>query len=188
MSATRERRELIEATEDGLALMRLVGNHFFDWRIAGSVRRRVATVGDVEHVIVPGPAFIARLDALVEAHAAEGLFVACATADSIRLRRAIYPDGRTRWGLRYRGLVFRGFRHELFMATMDNVGALLAIRTGPAHYSRELVTKLRDRGVHRMEDGHVVDARTRKIVSVTTEEQFFALCGVEWIEPSRRGA
>lgn len=148
---------------------------FEHWVVAGSVRREVPTVGDVEHVVV-GWKVREQLDTMVDG----GLFA----HPNREITKAVYPDGRHRWGDRYRGVMFRGFRHEVFFADPDNFGAILAIRTGPADYSRWLVTRLRERGTP-MEDGFVTD-RNGEILPCASEESFFLRCGERWESPKRR--
>lgn len=158
------------------------------WNMAGSVRRRELTVGDVEYVAIPrygqrpGEGLFAepratnllweRLDELVEAG---------------ELEQARYGvSGTTRWGDRYRGVCFRGYKHEFFLATPDTFGYHLAIRTGPADYSRFLVTALQRQGLRGI-DGEVIDQRTGELVCCPEESDFFAAAGVELIEPRCRG-
>lgn len=169
------RRPLHVAAEDADAFRALFSG-YADWIVAGSVRRRCETVGDVEHVVV-GPKVFEQLDAMIDA---DGLFAAPNPAVS----KAVYPGGTHRWGDRYRGVMFRGFRHELFMADRDNVGAILAIRTGPADYSRWLVTELRRRGTP-MEGGYVRHS-SGAVLPCESEAAFFMRCGVRWVEPHKR--
>ena len=160
MSTTLEKRSLAQAADDAGALRKLFAGTYAEWHVAGSVRRRVPHVGDVEHVVVPRVAMVPAAGDLFGREVAENLvllrsdeLVAAGAAD-----RHVYPDGRTRWGNRYRGLSFRGFAHELFIADADrsNLGPTLAIRTGPAEFSRMLVTQLQWRG-HVNMGGYVLD-------------------------------
>lgn len=128
------------------------------WEFAGSVRRRKPDVGDIEHVVM---AEWERTQV--------GLFADDASSHQATsvLRRRVdellasgqlqlhrYSDGRTRNGDRYMGLEFRGRLHEIFVADEQNWGCILAIRTGPADYSKQLVTRLRDRG-YRQHEGYL---------------------------------
>lgn len=158
---------------------------FSVWTVAGSVRRRKEEIGDIEHVVIPehgaatlpGQMFpqgcvnlmLHRLDELV----AGG-----------EITRQVKSDGRTRWGDRYRACVHGGVVHEVFLATPSNYGAILAIRTGPADWSREMVTILRARGL-RQEGGYVRDGAGNAI-PCPTEQKFFELCGMQYIEPHER--
>ena len=165
MSTTSTKRELIDAKADAEAFRRLFDGTYAQWHVAGSVRRRAAYVGDVEHVVVPrlgsvvvpGDLFGDRVEEVnLVLHRADELTRAGRSGPA--LAKHVYPDGRHRWGVRYRGLSFRGFAHELFVADPDgsNLGPTLAIRTGPAEYSRMLVTQLQRRG-HVNMGGYVLD-------------------------------
>ena len=165
---------------------------FRRWVVAGSVRRERTEIGDIEHVVEP---------AVVEVRSA-GLFGAVAAGvrtpllnrlDELAaqgvIERAVYPDGKHRWGDRYRGVLFEGVRHELFMTDRANWGPILAIRTGPALLSQRLVTALASRGLYRQQDGYVRYAGGRnagEIRMVATEEEYFSLCGLAYIEPRDR--
>lgn len=186
--STGERRQLDSARRDAEAFRDLFSGCFDQWTIAGSIRRKKPDVGDVEHVVIPKMrkltsglfgepseqnALLVRLDEEVEALSGP-------------IAKAVYPDMRHRWGEKYRGVVFNGFRHEVFIADEQNWGSILAIRTGPADYSRMLVTKLLDARRYRQQDGYVRYASDGAIRAVPTEEEFFRLCGVEYVAPEER--
>lgn len=190
MSTTETRRALGAAKADAEAFRELFSGCFDRWEVAGSVRRGRPEVGDIEHVVIsrfgpvmgegqlivrPGHLLWERMDRLV----AEGV-----------LRKAVYPDGSTRWGDKYRGVVYPsgegGFRHEVFRAEIDNWGPILAIRTGPAELSRRLVTQLARSGRLKQEDGFVRYVGGDRI-AVKTEEAYFALCQELWTDPEMRG-
>lgn len=145
MSTTDHKRHLDEAFMDAGAFRELFdASAYAEWIFAGSIRRQVQRVGDVEHVIIPnrglapnGGLFAEEVNLVmhrVDQLVAEGV-----------LTKHIYSNG-VRWGERYRGVDFRGFNHEIFIADADNLGAILAIRTGPGTYSRMLVTQMQKHG------------------------------------------
>ena len=163
--------------------------HLFDgspvhrWEYAGSLRRGEASVGDIEHVICTGESVFHALDAMV---AEEGLFD---QAGPRAVSKAIYWSGGHqlhRWGDKYRGVMFEGVRHELFLATPLNFGLILAIRTGPAAFSRALVEAMNRGGMYRCEGGLVKIRATGTIVPVPTEAEFFGCCGLAWMPPETR--
>ena len=219
MSTTATRRPLAAAAHDAEALRELFAGTYREWHVAGSVRRGVSNVGDVEHVVVPRVGDVAVVGGLFVERQAVNLLLARAellTQDGLGghpdVARHVYPDGRTRWGDRYRGLAFRGFAHELFIADPagTNLGPTLAIRTGPSAFSKRLVTGLLRRGL-RNHQGYVwacepcpscSDAESARGIacprcdgtrllpvrrlSVTDERAYFELCGVGWREPHER--
>lgn len=151
------------------------------WEIAGSIRRKRPMVGDVEHVVIPrgenGSQLWGRVNDLLATDG--GLF-----AGDGALMKAVYPNGTHRWGNRYRGIVFEGVRHEVFIADKANWGAILAIRTGPAEFSKRLVTDLRTRG-YRQQGGYLLD-NAGQVIDVPDERTFLEFCGCRWIEPEDR--
>lgn len=203
MSTATTKRTLQTADADALAFRaHWPANAWESWTVAGSVRRRKHEVGDIEHVIIPrlGPAPGAPPNLFSEPaptvnllwHHLDRLVAEYALA------RHIYPNSARRWGDRYRGIDYRGCNHEIFLADRDNLGAILAIRTGPADYSRYLVTRLRHQG-YLQHAGYVRDLRpydgrqpadpaAQPIVPVPTEECYFQLCDLPWTEPQHRRA
>lgn len=161
--------------------------------IAGSIRRREPTVKDVELVAIPrlraglfGPEPTAptELDVLVDELIAAG-----------RLEPRPTKAGVTRRGRRYQALraTATGIGVDLFIVRPPaSWGATLAIRTGPAEYSRRLVSECREHGL--VCDG----ARLRRVVrdgvvlavpeDVETPEErdFIEACGLPWSEPEDR--
>lgn len=150
------------------------------WTIAGSLRRARPDVGDIEHVVIPGTNTLRVMDGLVDPG---GLF-----ADpSQPLQKAVKSDGSTRWGNRYRAVVFQGREHEIFFTTPERSGATLAIRTGPPSLSRHCVTVCRDRGLE-CKDGGLRYIRDGSVYATPEEEDFFRACGVEYVPPEERDA
>lgn len=184
------------ALANATAFCGLFGGVSKSWTIAGSLRRMCTMVGDVEHVVIPtimrieGQAFLGGGGDVEEIN---GLWQRSEflLRDKV-IEKAIYPDGKNRWGPRYRGMVFHGVRHEIFLGDERNLGAILAIRTGPADFSEHLVTVLKRRGLVqkegylRMAPGGVADMEPGGIVDVPTEESFFVKCGVPFIEANKR--
>lgn len=185
MSSTETRRPLAQAREDAEAFRALFNaSTVVEWHIAGSVRREKPDVGDIEHVVLPHHHswLWSQLEemTLVDGELAFG-------ADEKPFTKAVYPDGTHRWGQKHRGVMYRGFRHEIFIADEANLGAILAIRTGPADYSQKLMTRLRQGGKLRMDDGYVRLGNSMEVVAAKDERAFFALCLTSWIEPRERG-
>jgi DNA polymerase/3'-5' exonuclease PolX len=195
MSTVYEKRPMIQAHMDAVALISLCHGCYEKWEVAGSIRRRKLMVSDVEHVVIPK--FGERGIAGSMFGQTEHCNLLWARIDDLlasgTIAKHVYPvthaDGsastRTMWGEKYRGCEFRGFNHEIFTATEDSWGAILAIRTGPAEFSQRLVTALHPRGLQ-CDGGRVKYKRDGSTYAVPTEEKFFQACGVEWIEPEMR--
>ena len=155
--------------------------------VVGSVRRRKPHVGDLELLAVPlfeerraldlfgGTDRVSRLDELLVLLADDGKLVP-------------HPDG-PKAGDRYRKLlaVKAGLQVDLFLVLdpLYQWGPLQTIRTGPADYSRRLVTRLGDFGL-RCAGGAVERVATGERLTCPEETQFFDYCGVAWTPPERR--
>jgi DNA polymerase/3'-5' exonuclease PolX len=90
-----------------------------------------------------------------------------------------------RWGEKYRGVDFRAFNHELFMADADNWGAVFLIRTGPAEFSERVVTLIKATGMYRQQDGYLVHVATGERVTVPDEETYLRYAGMSYVEPEK---
>ena len=178
--------------------------------IAGSVRRRKATVGDLELVAIPQVERVESVDmfgqvaavearSLLDAHLDEML--AARPGPIFKSRAALFetvglpPDGLpdvVRWGERYKRFYFLWgaaaavIPVDLFLTTPDNFGAILTIRTGPHDFSREFVTHLKRATPYRQQDGMIVIEATGEVVPVPEERDYFELAGLSWIEPHHR--
>jgi DNA polymerase/3'-5' exonuclease PolX len=165
--------------------------------VAGSIRRRKATANDIELVCIPKRDPANRLDLLLN--------VLLATHDRpiFRSRRDLLtamgrpvdtgPDVR-RWGERYRRFYLWSCDRygvvavDLFLATLDNWGAILAIRTGPDAFSKALVTHIKYQTPYRQVNGVLVRQVSGEVVPVREEKEYFRLAGVPWIAPEQRTA
>lgn len=150
--------------------------------IAGSIRRGVAHVGDIELIAIPRVRtdlfgeYVANerneLDIVVDGMLEDGL---------------LEPRDPRRLGPRYKALraVRTGIGLDLFVVLPPaQWGCIKAIRTGGAGFSKFLVTHALKRG-HRVQKGHVIDHAGRPI-DTPHERDFFAACGVQWVEPEGR--
>jgi hypothetical protein len=217
VSTTQTRRTYREALEDAQALRARFDGLYLRWEIAGSVRRRAREVGDVEHVVIAregSPPNAAPQGTLFEPARVNLLWH---RLDALRLnphseiRQHLYGAAQVpRWGSLVRGVDFRNFNHEIFSAQPGNWGSTLAIRTGPAEYSRRLVTMLRKHG-RRNVDGWVWECvpcpqaaesgrrcgeaceecqgtqlKPLHRVDAFEESDYFRLCGMNWIRPEQR--
>jgi DNA polymerase/3'-5' exonuclease PolX len=188
VSTTTTKRTWQQAQEDAEAFRDLFPSSTYErWEIAGSVRRRKPEVGDVEHVCIP---------AWGEMDTGLGLFGQKERVNLLNfhmdgLLRAgtidkhWYGNGH-RWGEKYRGCSWRGFAHEVFQADYDNFGAVLLIRTGPADFSERIVSRFKEGGILRQQDGYLRNVASGEIVPVRDEVAYFKLAGLQYIEPERR--
>lgn len=165
--------------------------------VAGSIRRKSPTVGDIEIIAIPkfdevptglfgDIESVNLLDQAVinQLHGYE-------TPYGMRLDK----NGRSAVGSKYKRLTFRGIALDLFIVTPPGQwGVLMAIRTGPANYSHRFVShdvvQLEDgtRGTlpfhMRVQDGQLWSRG--KLVNTPTEESFFKAIGLPYLEPWER--
>lgn len=158
--------------------------------IAGSIRRNKPIVGDIEIVAIP------KIFAPVE----RDLFGNVIGQPGDRIIETIEkmntgPDRgpsppwieRLNDGERYLKLrdTYLDIQIDLFLVRPPaEWGPILSIRTGPADFSRKLVTGLHVRKL-KCKDGRVIDA-SGQTVPCPEEEQFFRLAGFRWKDPENR--
>lgn len=150
--------------------------------IAGSIRREESLVKDIELLVIP--------------HGRRDLFGVSirgeATALDVHLAKLeaedrLVPREPRRMGERYKALraVKSDLPLDLFICLPPaSWGALMAIRTGPAAYSKRLVTECRRHGL-RCTAGTLVDEKDIP-VSTPTEHAFILACGLPYLEPRER--
>jgi DNA polymerase/3'-5' exonuclease PolX len=162
--------------------------------VAGSIRRGLRDIGDIELVAIPRthPEFIrdgffggqeTEVDELQEA-------VDKLIADGVL---APHPTDPKR-GPRYSKLlhVASGLQLDLFTARPHTWGLIFLIRTGPASYSQYLVTHARRRGFHvaggELHVGSLgCTAIECRVVPTPEEYDVFKAIGVPGDSPDRRG-
>lgn len=92
-------------------------------------------------------------------------------------------------GRRYYALIFQGIPVDLFhVRPPAQWGAILAIRTGPADYARNLVTRARERGF-KCEDGRLLyceGSSAGEVRATPTEQEFIEACGYRYLPPHQR--
>jgi DNA polymerase/3'-5' exonuclease PolX len=151
MSITATKRAHHQAMQDAVAFRNLFPHTLWDrWEFAGSLRRNRSDVGDVEHVVIP----------CMAPRGQAGLFSDAAPVNILwdrveellqlgSIGKHVYETVKGpqfRWGEKYRGIEFRDFNHEIFIADSRNWGSVFAIRTVPGEYSQRLVMALQRHG------------------------------------------
>lgn len=171
MSTAATRIPLADALVEAQTFRALFDGMFERWEFAGSVRRRTTDIGDIEHVAIPAVSTSPNL--LDEALPTPEHSLHQRARELLDRRRLALHDygGFRRFGPRYMGFDYRGRTHELFVATLDNWGVFLAIRTGSADFSRDLMVRLRRNGYRayagrlwRVVDNAIARIRQRAVV------------------------
>ncbi|MGE4190723.1 MAG: hypothetical protein AB7G12_12605 [Thermoanaerobaculia bacterium] len=158
--------------------------------IAGSIRRNARQVGDIEIVCqpriedAPGQLFSNAQESKLERR--------LKTLFELSDRLSLDPELK-RNGPRYKRLLYRGTPIDLFcVAPPAQWGALLAIRTGPAGFSKLLVTKREFGGAMpagiEQRDGHLVrrSGGILEPVETPSEAEYFRVLGIPCFEPQAR--
>jgi hypothetical protein len=178
MTTTAPRHEATDVRPVADAMVERLRAYAERAEIGGSLRRGKADVKDIEIVILnPKSTFYEYTERLVDGGHAE---------------KAIYNDGKTRWGKKYRGLLVKGVKVEIFVADDDNWGYQFWLRTGPGDANRHMVTALKQRCRRfYLDDGYLwVSYASMELppskLSVPTEADLFALFGIPYLEPSAR--
>lgn len=154
--------------------------------IAGSLRRQVAHVKDIEIVAIPKM----RRDLFGEPMEGEQTELDLRIAELIAggaLEPRLDRNGSKRMGQRYKALraVRSGLPLDLFAVLPPaQWGAIYAIRTGPADFSKYLVTECQRQGL-RCEGGRLITSGSQT-VPTPTEADFFRECGVKLRDPRDR--
>jgi DNA polymerase/3'-5' exonuclease PolX len=156
--------------------------------IAGSIRRCVPEVKDVEIV------FIAKTETFVQDLFGDVVKEIChadlVIADLIDGGVLARDEQVKRWGPKYKRAIHCSSRMvvELFRAQPDNWGYILALRTGPAGFNKIWAAYVREGGCLpsylRLKGGYVWQNGERVVTA--TEESFFATILVRCWPPEER--
>lgn len=171
--------------------------------IAGSIRRKCAEVSDIEIVAVPKMREGERSDLFMPAESVDCLdeHLQWLVEGPAGVRPRLDINGRKALGPRYKRLLWTsaissavGFRDDVavdLFAVLPPAswGVILALRTGPAEFSRRLVTQRSKGGLLR--DAAEVRDGTLWVLGVPRdcedEDAFFADgCRLDWIAPEDR--
>lgn len=148
--------------------------------IAGSIRRQVQMVGDIE--IVALPTWRRELDLFGDPVKAENLLYRWATTEAqamgIKWTKGLAPVGGY-----WKADLPTGESLDLFLPKPAGWVAQVLIRTGSAEFTHGVVAHAPKRG-YRFDDG--VLKRGGEVVPVGDERELFDLLGLKWVEPQHR--
>lgn len=181
--------------------------------IAGSLRRRLAMIGDVEIVCVPRVEVVETavpdlFGERVESRGVDMLDLQLTMLlDKGRVQKRPRSDGKVFWGPRAKYLTFQGARVDLFCAVNDwdkepanaepeRFGWILALRTGPYKFSKQLVVPKGKRTndgrpglmpAHLIaQDGWIRYRTSREPIPTPEEKSVFDLFQIPYAEPWER--
>lgn len=183
--------ELKKAIDKADKFQKLIAPYCDHVQVAGSIRRLKPEVNDIEIVAVPKiyiemayDMFLNRCppDDIVENYLLG--FLSKALSDgTLTLDPALKRNGD-----KYKRFLFDGMPLDLFIADEDNLGNILAIRTGNAEFSHQLVTPRNQGGLMpsylKQKDGYLWNGNSRIVCQ--TEQDFFDAIGIPFVEPRER--
>ena len=172
-------------------MMVILAPHAERMEVAGSVRRRLRDVGDVELLYIPK-----WLEETVNTQLfgnsgnredAVDVRIRRAMADGILEKRLNTLDRPIGYGTDNKFLVHRpsGIALDLFSTTACNWGMAMVVRTGPAEWNVGMMKAFRRLGMQGHAYGGVDDAAGHTI-DCPTEDDVFRLLGIEYIDPEGR--
>lgn len=142
------------------------------WRavVAGSVRRCVGTVNDVDLVLVPNRRYAYCEEALIELrHLSDTAeWAHCGP----QLGRAVVTWGIFRFGV------------DVYFARAENFGIVLQNRTGDADFNISLALRAKSMGLHYHPTRGIM--RDDKVIASTSEEEVFQALNLDMPDPADR--
>ena len=186
----RPRTEIVPIAHD---LLTLLAPSCVRIDVAGSLRRGVAEVGDIEIVAIP------RVEK-VERPLEGDLFGGTKQVEVNRLWEQLdLVAGRsyTKCGPRYRQFAYKGIKVDLFTATIETWGWIFLIRTGPAEFSHHVAATLNKqsytgtggavyKGELKLVDGAWKLVPKGDPIRTPTEQDVFDLARIPFRNPNQR--
>lgn len=159
-----------QAHEIASKVLDMIRPHCIRCEIAGSIRRQLNFVKDIEIVAIPKPYQIGLFE--------DGL---AAVVNQWQKVKGEMEFGKTRYTQR---ILPEGIKLDLFLAEPGNWGLIFAIRTGSADYSHKvLASAWVARGYH-SEGGYL--KQNGKTYDVLEEKDLFQRLSIPYIEPRFR--
>ena len=150
-------------------VLALLAPHCERIEIAGSIRRKKADVGDIEIVAIPK-------------HYDVGIFES-GVATVINRWQKVKGELPCKYTQR---MLPEGIKVDIFFATPENWGLILAIRTGSADYSHYVLATAWVAAGYNSVDGYLRSRKGDMLVPVREERDLFRMIGVEWVSPEFR--
>jgi DNA polymerase/3'-5' exonuclease PolX len=165
--------------------------------VAGSLRRRLAMIGDIEVVAVPKvervmTGLLGDIETEVDRL---GVRLAALLEDGDVSKR-LDRNGAPRWGPTLTYLTYRDAAVDLFMPDAARFGWILMLRTGPAAFSRQLVVRpdrrTRDGRPGLLpptlapQDGWLTDRMSGRRIETPEEADVFELFRLPYLAPHER--
>lgn len=170
--------------------------------VAGSLRRRLAMIGDVEVCAVPKTGTVTNTKATLfgevpESRELDFLDVRMTgMLDDGTVTKRLDAKGSPRWGPTLKYLTFDGARVDLFTPSAERFGWILMLRTGPYKFSKQLVVPKGKRTndgrpglmpAHiKPQDGWLCYRTSGERIETPDEQSVFDLFGISYVDPWER--
>jgi len=177
MSDNQERMPYMEAMAYATTMVYYLSPLCSRIEIAGSLRRKKETIGDIEIVLILKPEFD-MFGAPVES--SDSGIVDSLTEHGFKFIKN---------GKKYKQVSFyNGVTVDLFITTPEKWGCIFLIRTGSAEFSHNLVTKKSIGGWCpsnlNFKDGRIWNGE--RVMDTPEEEDVFRALGIDWYRPEER--
>jgi len=151
--------------------------------IAGSLRRKKPTVGDIELVLIPA----LYIDLFDDGTVNEPEYAIQFVSDLLAEAGATFVKD----GDKYKQVVIGGkYTVDLFITTPEKWGCIFTIRTGSAEFTKRLVTMKFYGGLCPenlyFHDGRIWESGKDKAYDTPEEADVFKVLGLDYIEPEMR--
>lgn len=170
--------------------------------VAGSLRRRLARIGDIEVCAVPKIETRVKVTPGLFGDTEEALQVDLLgermehLLDAGTVQKRPRSDGKMFWGPSAKYLMFGGAPVDLFTPCAERFGWILAIRTGPWKWSNALVTHVGKKTregrngllptIYQSADGWLTYKTSGERIVTPDERTVFELLKLRWLEPWER--
>lgn len=200
--ATDTRMQRPQAVEIARKFVSLIEDCTEQLIVAGSLRRRLAVIGDVEIVAVPklgvdqtevADLFGSRIEA-AEVDRLDQRMEQLLDAGTVEKR--LDRRGIPRWGPTLKYVTYDGASVDLFTPCAERFGWILVLRTGPYKFSKQLVVpkgKRTDDGrpglmpaYIQAADGWLTYRTSGERIETPTEQSVFDLFGLPYRDPWER--
>ena len=143
-------------------------------KICGSVRRKQPECSDIDVVVIPKRIGIKDLFGNTTGYGISREFI-----DVVNQWKKVKGDAFGKYTQR----LVDGEKVEISIATPENFGNLVMIRSGPADFSHKMMLAVLKRGLEQR-DGYLW--KDDKIIPCYTEEDFFSVLNLPYIVPEFR--
>lgn len=169
-------------------LLELVKEYADQAIIAGSIRRREETVGDIEIVIFTRP--YAKQGSLFGDSDKDETPIDDMVGRTTRLAGHGWRIGRKN-GFKFKQLehTYRDVTADLFIIMDERAwGSAIAVRTGPVFFSKAMMRRAKDLNMHFADGFLLYDHAYKKdnVIPLPTERAVFNALKIKWLPPNKR--